>query len=586
MGGRIELITQKDFDRIIYIKIKRGEDTKYLAIELFSKGNISLLNNKYEIIHSFKSIKKDNNEKNIYISKNSNKKNPFLIKEDEFINIIQETKEKNEDIEFIISDYFNLGKIYSKEIIYNSKIINKRIKSIQDIRNLYISMKNLLQNFNNKNLKPQIVFNNEHNNEQEQMSNQNMYDVIPIDLNIYSTFKKVYYSSFSLALENFFDGEKQYNNEILKNDIKKNSNENKLIETNIYERRLKQQEFLLNKFEKESKNNISKANIIYNNYIMIENLIIKLNNLRLIKSWQEINQLLKKEKLYTIQNIQPKESVVEININGEKININILKTVNQNANDYYNISKKFIKKINGAKKAIDDTKNMIEKKYKKSKEKKKYIVNSKKYWYEKYRWFISSNNLLVIGGRDADTNEEIFKKYIEKNDLIFHTVDPGSPLVIIKSNGNIIDQQTIMEAAIFCVSYSNSWKKKYSTADCYYIRPNQISKTPESGEYIKKGSFIIRGNKNMLNDIKLELAIGLELKDKTRVISGPLESIKKNSHIYYIIKPGKYNANDIGKNIYKLFRNIIEDRKFLKEIASPEKIAFTLPPGESDIVFN
>ena len=37
----------------------------------------------------------------------------------------------------------------------------------------------------------------------------------------------------------------------------------------------------------------------------------------------------------------------------------------------------------------------------------------KTYWFEKFLWFISSENFLVIGGRDQQQNELVVKRYLE-----------------------------------------------------------------------------------------------------------------------------------------------------------------------------
>jgi predicted ribosome quality control (RQC) complex YloA/Tae2 family protein len=41
----------------------------------------------------------------------------------------------------------------------------------------------------------------------------------------------------------------------------------------------------------------------------------------------------------------------------------------------------------------------------------------KVHWFEKFNWFISSKNYLVISGRDAQQNELIVKRYMSKGDL-------------------------------------------------------------------------------------------------------------------------------------------------------------------------
>ena len=555
MNGYIQSLEQINFDRIIKICIKRKEEIKYLILEMFSKGNIILLNSNYNIIHSLKSIIDFNYNK--YNILDSQKENPLNIEEQKFIKILNEKK----NIEFTLSEIFSFGKIYTKEILYNIKNIDNENPSMEDIKKIYSSMNELLMNIKNNNLNPQIIIDNK----------GNYIDVIPIFLNIYKEYNSNKYINFYDALDTFFD---------------KINNKQKeyLIDSkeNVYERRLKKQEDILKKYEFEAKKNILKANIIYSNFILIENTIKNINYFISTKLNKELilKKIDKKLKSITIN-----DTTINFILEGEYISINLLKNINQNANEYYNLSKKYTKKIIGAKDAIHNTKKLLQNKNKKIKN-KKFIINYKKYWYEKYRWFISSEDILIIGGRNSDDNDEIFKKYIEKRDIIFHTDTPGSPLVVLKSNGKTFTEKTLLEASIFCVSYSNSWKQKLASSDCYWIHSNQISKTPESGEYIKKGSFIIRGKKNYFNNIKLELAIGIQIEDYTRVIGGPIDSIKNKCKIYYKIIPGKYNLNDISKKLYKLFQNHILDKKFLKEIASPEKISLFIPSGETDVIEN
>ena len=62
-------------------------------------------------------------------------------------------------------------------------------------------------------------------------------------------------------------------------------------------------------------------------------------------------------------------------------------------------------------------------------------------------------------------------------------------MTVIKTGGKDVPPQTLEEAARFVVSYSSVWKSGQFSADCYWVNPIQVSKTPESGEYVKKGIF-------------------------------------------------------------------------------------------------
>jgi hypothetical protein len=260
--------------------------------------------------------------------------------------------------------------------------------------------------------------------------------------------------------------------------------------------------------------------------------------------------------------------------------------VPQNAQEYYEKVKKFTKKRDGAIRAIEDTKKAMEKKAaaKAAKAGRKLQASRKKHWYDRFRWFVSSDGFLIVGGRDADTNEEIFKKYMEKRDIVFHTQTPGAPLTVVKTGGEEVPESTLQEAAQFAVSYSSLWKSGQFSGDCYWIKSEQVTKTPESGEYLKKGAFVIRGDRNYFKDVPLGIAVGLELKGgETRVIGGPSSAVRKNGDYVLEIIPGKFNQNDISKKIYRIYADELNDPRFVKQIASPDQIAMMIPAGESDM---
>ena len=297
-----------------------------------------------------------------------------------------------------------------------------------------------------------------------------------------------------------------------------------------------------------------------------------------------------------------KEIVIEIDEVEMRLNLN--KSVGENANDIYSKGKKAQKKIDGTRKAIEETKKKIEE-IETQKLSEESIVNHlvkkpKKKWYEKCRWFFSSDDFLVVGGRDASSNEVIYKKYIEPNDLILHSEIRGSPLALIKNpeNKNIPDI-TINEAAIFVGCYSRAWKEGYKTTDVFYVKPDQISKTPPSGEYLPKGSFIITGKKNYIYGAPLELAIGLnfeEIEDKMdadktyyypRVISGPTSVISKTTKIFRVLIPerGGKSSGNIAKEIKsKFLKNVNEEMKKWVKILKLDEIILVIPPGDSEFL--
>jgi predicted ribosome quality control (RQC) complex YloA/Tae2 family protein len=262
-----------------------------------------------------------------------------------------------------------------------------------------------------------------------------------------------------------------------------------------------------------------------------------------------------------------------------KLDLNAGLTVPQNAQRYYEQAKEMAKKARGAKEALEITEAL--KASKVEPRKTRMVVRRRKpKWYERFRWFYSSDGFLVIGGRDAETNEEIYTKYLEKRDLAFHTDAPGAPLTIIKTEGEDVPETTLLEAAQFAVSYSNIWKTGLAAGDCYMVKAEQVTKTPEHGEFLKKGAFVIRDVRRYFKDMPVGIIIGIK---DGMLIGGPISAVKPKVDLMVEIEPGEYNPDDLAKRIYRFFSEKIDDRVYLKSIASVDQIVQFLPPGGSRI---
>lgn len=237
-----------------------------------------------------------------------------------------------------------------------------------------------------------------------------------------------------------------------------------------------------------------------------------------------------------------------------EIVVNINKSLQENAAVYFEKAKKAKRKIVGAKKALEDTKRKIEDaqvkadQEQKDTEHKKQLKERKKEWYEKFRWFISSEGMLVVGGRDATTNEIVIKKHTHPGDLVFHTEASGSPFFVIQSEGNKIGEQTIKETATAAASFSKAWKLGLTAADIFYVNPEQVTKEAQAGEYISKGAFMIRGDKNIMQT-SCEIVIGIT--KEGAIMSGPESAVKTHCEKYVKIKQGTSKTSDIAKRIQK-----------------------------------
>lgn len=256
-----------------------------------------------------------------------------------------------------------------------------------------------------------------------------------------------------------------------------------------------------------------------------------------------------------------------------EVELDTSRTIEQNAALYFEKAKKAKRKIAGVKKALAMFENEKQdllakkeqalKKYEQQEEERKKEKRAKD-WYEKFRWFISSEGFLCIGGRDATTNEIIIKKHMLKEDIVFHTEAPGSPFFVVKTHGKEVGEITLKETAQATAIFSKAWNMGLRTAKVYWIKPEQVRK--ELG--LPKGSFMIHGKRNYSEPV-LEMAVGIT--DKGMIMAGPASAVKKNCANYVLLVQGKEKKTDMAKMIKKEIGGEIDD------------IVSALPAGEFDM---
>ena len=263
------------------------------------------------------------------------------------------------------------------------------------------------------------------------------------------------------------------------------------------------------------------------------------------------------------------------------LSLDLNKSLEKNASIYYDKAKKFKKKLEGAEEALKKTKTKLNKLENQKKfsddtiQQQKEVKSREKKWYEKFRWFISSEGFLVIGGRDATTNDIIIKKHTEPDDVVFHTEMPGSPFCVVKAEGKKPGKATLEETAQFCAVNSRAFRRGLLTTEVYHINPEQVSKEAQSGEYLSKGSFMIYGKKNYLTP-EVKTCIGI-LEDGS-VMSAAEAAVKKHCKAYVGIVAGNSKKSEVAKKVQKFF---IEKTK-LKAVL--DEIMQALPPGDCRVV--
>ncbi|XP_042390963.1 nuclear export mediator factor NEMF-like isoform X1 [Zingiber officinale] len=198
----------------------------------------------------------------------------------------------------------------------------------------------------------------------------------------------------------------------------------------------------------------------------------------------------------------------------EKVEVDLALSAHANARRWYELKKRQENKQDKTVKAHEKAFKAAEKKTKLQLAQEKTVAAishmRKVHWFEKFNWFISSENYLVISGRDAQQNEMIVKRYMSKGDLYVHADLHGASSTVIKNHkpDNPIPPLTLNQAGCFTVCHSQAWDSKIVTS-AWWVYPHQVSKTAPSGEYLTVGSFMIRGRKNFLPPHPLVMGFGI-----------------------------------------------------------------------------
>jgi len=214
----------------------------------------------------------------------------------------------------------------------------------------------------------------------------------------------------------------------------------------------------------------------------------------------------------------------------ETIDIKISISAYANATEYFDLRKKAAEKkektIQTAEHALKPAEKKARKQMKEVRTKNSINNARKQFWFEKFNWFITTDNYIIISGRDIQQNEMLYRRYLQKGDLYFHADIHGASSVICKNpDGSPLPPLTLQQAGNFSICQSSAWKNKVVTS-AYWVHDDQVSKTARSGEYLTQGSFVVRGKKNILKHTQLVMGFALLFKLADESIANHLDERK------------------------------------------------------------
>nr|MDO8086294.1 ribosome rescue protein RqcH [Candidatus Sigynarchaeum springense] len=619
----IDVYQVQHLDRIVVFEILGStSETMKLVVEFFGKGNIIL-------------VKPDNTvliaKRYLHVNKEQVLPNKeFSLPEQNFLDIFEASPDlinnicRGEDasIASLIVKKFNINSLYAEHVLSKAGIDKETLSKEmvpEKVSKLLAAVADLRGQLERLEINPQIIAKDEKITQLEGLE--------PFTFERNASLHAKEYSTYNAAVDAY------YSQELAKDGQKKKSDKKKLSKN---ERILAAQVEQLDALKSQSQEYEARGNTLYQYYAPLSKLLEVVFGARKEgMSWDDIiariEQGKKKglEEALLFDSADTSKPLIYVKIEGETIPLDIRYSLTENINKFfYDKSKKAKRKIPGTKETIERFKKLVDEEKQAEAEKNaekqaQKFKRRKKEWFEKFRWFVSSDGYLVLGGRDAGSNEVLFAKYTRSNDLFFHSDAPGAPVVIVRNkrdaNPKDIPVQTLKEAATFGVAYSRSWREGLNAADIYCVAPDQVSKTPPSGEFLPKGSFIIRGERNHFKNVKLEIALGVKLvkgpidipRDSTDLVNtqespspnldksseeaeteaeypvimaGPRSSLKDKVDFFVSLKPAKdgESAGALSSELKRLFTSKLVSRLGENTVhVDIEDIQACIPPGKS-----
>ncbi|MGY8735703.1 MAG: ribosome rescue protein RqcH [Candidatus Poseidoniales archaeon] len=355
------------------------------------------------------------------------------------------------------------------------------------------------------------------------------------------------------------------------------------------QRRLVQQESSMISFSEKIDKQQALGHMIQENWTHIESLLSQVDEAVEVQGWKATKKAIKEIAWIVSVNAAERTFVTILpdedgHPNGPQATLSLDETVHQNSQRHFASARKQKNKNKGAVDALKETVTRLKTAQKKETKaeatgKLNRIKRSKRFWFETHRWSMISGGHLLVGGKDAKGNDSVVKRHLSVNDLYLHADIHGAPSCSLRSaQGFIVDQQKpahipddipafrvadkledsaldddkLLEAATMALCWSRAWAGGGAHGTVYSVKPAQVSKTANTGEFVGKGAFIVRGQRTWFKDLDVRLGIGIVAINGVPLLMGATPATIKNiCKRYAILSPGLTKKEQLANQIYK-----------------------------------
>jgi len=555
-GAWVENVEQYEFERVITIHFKTKTGMMQLILELFGEGNIILTGEKDAILQAlvFKRMRDRNIVRNeAFQFPPSIGKNPFQVAREE----LEEALKEAGDVEVVrvLARFLGVGGFYAEEILLRADVDKTtpcNTIGSGEVDAIFAALQGLLSAISDFKTEPQMVL----------AEDGSFIDVAPFKLKRYEALKSKSYGSFNEALDEYFLRATAKEKAVVSVEVDKLTRESERLK-----RIIAGQEQALREDDKKAEHYRQIGDAVYAHSSEFQAFLGRFADAkREGKDWQilisEIMAAKNSEGDSFVESFDSRNLLANVCVDNLHFSLNLRRTLYENAAEHYERGKKAKQKSLGALTALEETRRKlaeIEQKILRAEEHKAKPVEvmeelvkrkvKRKEWYEKFRWFTSSDGFLVVAGKDAVSNEVLVKKYAGADDPVFHAEVAGAPFVVVKTEGKAASEQALREAGTFAASFSRAWREGAGSADVYWVKPSQLTKSGPSGESVPHGAFAVNGKRNWMRNVPLKLAIGVVEDEKTRFVGGAVEAVKAQTKNYVNLVSGDAEGKELLKQI-------------------------------------
>jgi predicted ribosome quality control (RQC) complex YloA/Tae2 family protein len=597
-NSRLTSLEQYEFERIVILSFKTSAGVVRLVLELFGEGNVILVGEDGRILQalSYKRMR----DRNIlcgeaFVFPPSSGKNPSKIGKEEFRSILKGVG----DVEVVraVARFLGVGGVYAEEALLRAGVDKtkhcdalgeKEIDSISD------GLRALLSRVQTRDLEPTIVLD----------ESDSLLDVVPFKLKRYEGFRLQSYEGFNEALDEFYARVTAVEKALAGVEVGRLQREAERLKRIIAD-----QEKVMAEAEAKADRDKRIGDTIYAYSGDFQALLDKFSvGKQMGKNWNAVvSEVLSEKKAglkpsVFFESLDSKGLTANVCVEGLIFGLELQRSLFENAASFYERGKKARQKLEGARAALEDSRRKlaeVEKKMHKAEELEqvkpaeamqelaKHKVKHKE-WFEKFRWFVSSDGFLVVAGKDATSNEVLVKKYTEDKDVVFHADIVGAPFVVVKTEGKKPSEQCLREAGEFAAAFSRGWREGFGSVDVYWVRPEQLSKGGPSGESVAHGAFVVRGERNWMRGTPLRIAVGVAISDResrAKIGGGPVEAVRAKLNAYVVIVPGDVEGKELFNRVLtSLGRKLPRELRETVLNVSIEEIREFIPYGKGRIL--